>query len=240
MRLVLVFIALLMASFARAEVLTAFETPKGDVPAVSKESPVWIKCFECSTLKEKIIQKLKEAGYIVADRAGDAKTKVVIAVGVSVPDDGKAPRLYVDDVYGKGMGLIDPAIKGNEITGITSPFIGRGVAQIDAGSQYQGAKLTGSQTGGIVVAITEAFLTRFIHQKAADAVRTPGVVELSVRIDTDQVSKLGFGVIAAANTPETPDTLIDAALAKAIEGIVNGVPDVKPRKEQVKELTSAQ
>lgn len=222
--------ALLLSANAWAEVLTAYDTPKGPIQPLSKDAAIWVKCFSCEVLKERIVQRLKEAGYNVVAKPADAATRVVVAAGVSVSQDGKAPRLYADDVYGKGFASIPPAIKRNDLGEVNTPTVGKGILHLDAGAQYQGAKLTGSQTGGILVGLGTAFLTRLIHQSAADAARTPGVAELSVRIDTEQDKKLGFGVIAGANTPETPDTLLDSAIDAAIYGLINGIRDVKAAK----------
>ncbi|WP_303783180.1 hypothetical protein [Azovibrio restrictus] len=222
--------ALLLSANAWADVLTAYDTPKGSVQPLSKDATVWVKCFGCEVLKERIVQRLKDAGYSVVGKTAEAATRVVIAAGVSVPQDGKAPRLYADDAYGKGLAPIPPAIKRDDLAEANTPTVGKGVLHLDAGAQYQGAKLTGSQTGGILVGLGTALLTRLIHQSAADAARTPGVAELSVTIVTERDGRLGFGVTAAANTPETPDTLLDSAIDAAIVGLINGVQDVKAAK----------
>lgn len=157
-----------------------------------------------------------------------------------MPQDGKAPRLFGDEVYGKGLAAIPPALKRGEGFDVNTPAVGKGVLHLDAGHQSQGAQLTGSQTGGIVIGLGAALLTRLIHQSAADSARTPGVVELSVRIDTEQAAKMGFGVTAAATTSETPDSLLDAALDAAIHGLIHGVPDTKAAKSATGEGNNAQ
>lgn len=225
MRVVCALIALLVSMSTRAEVLTVFDTPVGAVPPVPKDAAVWVKCFGCKSLKGKLIQALTENGYTVVSNSSDATIKVVVAAGVSVPEGGKAPRLYADDVYGKGIQPISPAIK-SDIRDVSLPSVRHGILNIDAGATNEGMKLTGSRGGGILVALGVSALTRLIHQKQADAVRTPGVVEMGVTIYEDKTKK-GFDVIAAANTPETPDALLDAAVSAAVQGLINGVQDVK-------------
>lgn len=41
------------------------------------------------------------------------------------------------------------------------------------------------------------------------------------------------GGITAANTPDTPDVLLDGAIAAAIKGLINGVQEVKAIKEDI-------
>jgi hypothetical protein len=106
------FVAALLASASvNAEVFTAFETPVESTAPLQKDAAIWIKGFYSNVLKEKVGQGLKERGYKVVSDASDAEVRVVLAAGVSVPQEGKAPKLYADEVYGQGFAAIPPAVK---------------------------------------------------------------------------------------------------------------------------------
>ncbi|WP_333840942.1 hypothetical protein [Pelomicrobium sp.] len=80
MRILTAFMAVaLLSTSALAEVLTAIDTPKGAVTPLSKDASIWVKCFGCDVMKERVLQRLKEAGYAIVAKPADASTKVVIA-----------------------------------------------------------------------------------------------------------------------------------------------------------------
>lgn len=227
-------IALLMSTNIRAEVLSAYETPAGATAPVQKEAAVWVKCIGCDVIKDKLIQELQTNGYKVVTNTSDAAVRLVFSAGVSVPSNGKAPRLYADDVYGKGIPPIPPAVK--PPTGAIEPSppdTQRDILRLDPAAIQAGTMVTSSNSGTIGFAIGVNILLSMIERSMADAARTPGVAELSVVIadGVNQRQRQSFRVIAAANTPETPDALLDGAIAKAIEGLVQGVQEVKATKE---------
>jgi hypothetical protein len=232
MRLFLILIALLMSMTTRADVLTAYETPAGAIAPIQKDAAVWVKCIGCNVIKDKLIQELQANGYKVVTNASDAAVRIVFAAGVSVPSDGKAPRLFADDAYGKGIPPIPPAVK--SANGVIEPQPSspqRDILQLDSSVIQVGTMTTSSRSGAIGFAVgVNAFLS-MIERSMADAIRTPGVAELSVTIADGGNQRRGFRVLAAANTQETPDALLDGAIAKAIEGLVNGVQETKAAKE---------
>jgi hypothetical protein len=42
-----------MATDVHAEILSVYDTPKGAVESPVKDAAIWVKCFECSSIKEK-------------------------------------------------------------------------------------------------------------------------------------------------------------------------------------------
>lgn len=216
----------LLALQAQAEVVTGYKADH-DVQNLPKDAPIWFNCFSCGdALKNEVVRRLRENGFTLVDKRDDATFRVIFAVMASVPQGDKAPGLYGEEVYGKGLPAIPPAITG-DLAEVKTPGSPKGILNIDAGHVNEGMQITGSQAGGIAVGLIGAFLGRLVQQQIADRNRTPGVVELNVSI-IDKEWKVGqdwkgFKVMAAANTAETPDKLIDAAVDSAIAGLINGV-----------------
>jgi hypothetical protein len=211
----------------RAEVLTAYETPVGSTAPLPKDAAIWIKGISTAALKEKAIQELKGRGYKVVSDASDAEVRVVLAVAVSVPQEGKAPRLYADDVHGKGFAAIPPAVKVSRLSAdSSSPGPQRDPLRANSEGVLIGNAVSSSigQAAGVALGIN--LLLSWIESRKADAERTPGIAELNVSIFSADETK-NFRVISAADTAETPEALLDGALSMAIEGLVNGVQQVE-------------
>lgn len=224
-------LVLLTAAHARADVLVAFETPKGTVDPLPKGTPVWVKCFECQTLKGRIASALTKAGYEVVPSPTDTSTRVVFAVGVSVPRDGKAPRLSADDVYGKGFPSIPPALSNaSDLDKLTksqsSPQPQYNIASDGVVSMPVGY-VSGSVLVSLLLSVPERVLWHASYRNKLDAARIPGVAELLVTTVSSTGERRSFRVLAASTTSATPDVLIEAATAAAVEGLLNGVPDMK-------------
>jgi hypothetical protein len=220
MKKIIAAIFVFLSGTASASVITNYEAYE-DIQNISKDKKIWVGTFECDSLKEEIINKIIQKGYNVVEKKDDADVKLIFCIEISMPKGNKAPFFEADEVYGKGFPVIPPSIaeNSNDLSNIESPSASPG---IDAGHVREGVAITDSQAGGIVVGIVGSLLGRLVHQNIADNERAPGVVKMGVEIVTAKEKKR-FRVLGAANTPETPETLIDAVIDAGIQGIVDGV-----------------
>jgi hypothetical protein len=138
-----------------------------------------------------------------------------------MPIDGAVPRIPIDEVYGKGLPSIPPALPQKAATehfDSSASFL-----NLDAGAVTQGARLTGSSTGGVLIGAAVSLLSSWLHSKETDAKRSPGIARAVVRMHVKD-TRQGFSVIAAADTPETPDTLFDCVFDAITNALTSGVP----------------
>lgn len=226
-RLSVALIALLVPLLARAEIFVSFKPDKVDhIPPVAK-GPVKLRCVGCFQVRDNIKRKLEEAGYTIAD---DAPTEITIAAYISVPEDGRAPLEWIYEVYGKGLPPIPPAIKQQTDIAAPTPSGGGRQLQFDAGVMRELSGVTSSSAGAAGIAFGLNLLVDWFAKRQADAKRVPGIVKTSVHVKPHGEERKLFQVFTAANTPETPEALIDAAIDAAIHGLVNGVQEGKAEK----------
>jgi hypothetical protein len=229
----IVLIAALLASVSvRAEVFTAFKTPQGSTAPLQKDAAIWVKGYYSDVLKEKVARELRERGYKIVSDISDADVRVIVSAAVSVPQEGKAPKLYADDVYGKGVAAIPPAIRYSQLpadSSLSSPQ--RNPLQVNSEGVLIGNAVSSSVGQAMGVALGVNLFLSWIERRRADAERTPGVAELSIAIASAD-GRQDFLVISAADTAETPDALLDGAWTKAVEGLVNGVQQVEAASEK--------
>lgn len=221
MKRLFVFICMCMAiTTSHAEVVVSFDAPKGLVP-ITTDTKLWIKCFNCQAEKEWLKDRFTQHGYRVVDDSTDADLRIVFAAAVSVPKDGAAPFVSPDDIAGRQLPPIPPALKEgiNKEQHNGAPL---GALDLDAGSIREGAKLTGSVGGAIGIAAGVSLLTSWIQKSAADAARTPGVVRMSVRIEGKQ-HRQSINLLAASDTPESPEVLLNSSFAAALQALIKGL-----------------
>jgi hypothetical protein len=221
---------------AQAEVFVTVNTKNSDVAQIAKNTVIRVRARPA--VRERLERLLTDGGYTITQDKKEAQAEVAALLHISVPQDGKAPLVDAEEIYGKGIPAIPPAIKGDVSEASTTDPVR--AQTMESGVTHAGAKLTGSTSGGILLSAVIPAVANLFFENQADAKRTPGIASMRVFVRRDGKSQ-AFEVIAAANTPETPDTLLDSAMNAAVKGLINGVPAAKENsKSDNKEQTNAQ
>lgn len=191
------------------------------VPAMEGNRKVWVRCGNCESYVGYLQQQLVAAGHTIVETTDEADTRLVVHLEIAVPEDGRAPFVDAGDVFEKSSPTIPPPLtpEGGKIA--APEHVARGVLNLDGGHVAQGAQLTGSTGGGIVVALLGGFLFSALEKHAADKQRTPGLMRGFVRV-TEANRKYSFGYLGAASTEETPDGLARGALASLVKLLGTG------------------
>lgn len=221
-------IMLLSPLIAHSEVVSGFKIDDGEIMPLRKDCIVWIGCNKCGALKDVLSERLAKSGIRVVSSPGESTTRMLLAFKISVPQGDVNKLLFAEEVYGKGLPPITPALNGNEKINI--PY---SIAPIDAAHIHQGRQLTGSIAGGIAIGVLGSLFSEWMGDRAADTARTPGFVQVAVKV-ADTVERKGgtFTVLSVANTQETPDTLLEGAVDAVAGLLINGAQGAKSNKEQ--------
>ncbi|MEO1767664.1 hypothetical protein [Thiobacter aerophilum] len=229
LRSLLAFVAMVVIAPSHAEVLTVYHGVHENIQSLSKKGAVWVKCPVCNdAMYNRLTQGLMKNGYVVVDKKASAQSTLVLESGITIPKDGKASYVYSNEAYGVGLPPIAPAIKAqsdlsSKDVNKTSP---RGLSAGETSNLLQAANSFGGVSSygeGVVVAIVGNIIASIIGKAIDDGKRVPGVANAHVRVFADDHNKRAFTVISAANTPETPEALIDAAMDAVLDGLVNGI-----------------
>jgi len=191
-----------------------------NTPPLNNARKIFIVCGYCKTYEPSITEMLRASGYAVVERAGDSDVQVALSASIHVPKNGEIKRLDADDITEEYATPI-PARLNNGVQN-TNRYARRSVLDMDAGVVSQGSQLTGSTTGGIVIGLVGALFGGLFDQHAAEARQVPGVATAFVEVTLPDHS-YGFSLNAAADTPETPDSIVRAAFARAIELLASGI-----------------
>lgn len=189
------------------------------VPSLSKNAKVWMKCRWCGPYEQEVGALLRAKGYTLVESTSDAEVRVIVAGRIGIPQGDTTPEVSVEDVVGKVYDPLPPAIPDDNAK-VSSWNPNKGPLNMDAGHIHSGAQLTGSAGGGITVGIFGAMVGRFVQQRAADKARTPGVAFVNVRVvgKTDY----GFTTAGAADTRETPEAILRKTTETAIQVLAEG------------------
>lgn len=213
---------------SHAGVLTAYDELRENIQPLPKDGAVWVKCRGCNdAMRSRLIQGLMKNGYAIVDEKASSKYTLVLGIGVTIPGDGKTRYVYAEEAYGAGIPPIAPAIKAlpDLSNRATNQDYSGGLSAAETSNLLQASHTFGgvnSYGGGVGVAIVGNILASIVGKNINDAKRIPGVANTGISIVAN--GKNGsFTVIAAANTPETPEALIDASIDAAVQGIVNGI-----------------
>jgi hypothetical protein len=205
------------------------------VPPLSTNVKVWMKCRWCESYEQEVGALLRGKGYTLVERTSDADVRVIVAGRIGIPRGDSTPEEMIDEVFGQPHGPLPPAIPDDNAK-ISSTNPSKGPFDMDAGHIRSGAQLTGSAGGGIAVGIFGAIVSRFVQQRAADKERTPGVALVGVRVVGR--TTYSFTMAGAADTRETPEAILRKTTEKAIQVLAEGgqvVTGVKELRGGVKE-----
>jgi hypothetical protein len=231
---------LLTASNAQSEVFIAIRGANLDgkrmasFPAMEGNRKVWVRCDNCEPFLGFLQQQLAAAGHTIVETTDEADTRVFLYLEIAVPDDGRVPLVDAETVFEKPLAAIPPALtpEGGKIA--APGHVARGIFNLDGGHVTQGAQLTGSTGGGIVVALLGGFLISALEKGEADKQRTPGLMQGFVRVrETDR--KYSFGYFGAADTEETPDGLVRGAIATLVKLLGTGGEVAEPNAQKGKD-----
>ncbi|MDO9227353.1 MAG: hypothetical protein Q8M09_11880 [Pseudomonadota bacterium] len=197
-----------------------------NIPPMSNAQKVFVVCRYCKPYEPSIKEKIKEAGYAVVEEEGNAVAKVVFSASIYVNKNGNAKRLDAEDITDEYAAQIPPVL--DKRRHVMDSGAKRSMLDMDAGVIHQGSQLTGSGTGGIVIGLLGALVGGLIDQSVIDTKRVAGVADVFVEVAIPGSNYL-LALNAAADTPETPDAIVRAAFARAVELLVSGVaPQPKP------------
>jgi hypothetical protein len=218
---------LLMAGNAHSEVLIGLRGANlngkktASVPALEGNRKVWVRCGNCESFAGYLQQQLVAAGPTIVETTDEADTRLIVHLEIAVPEDGRAPFVDAGNLFEKSSPVIPPPLtpEGGRIA--APEHVARGIFNLDGGHVAQGAQLTGSTGGGIVVALLGGFLFSALEKQEADKQRTPGIMRGFVRV-TEANRKHSFGYLGAASTEETPDGLARGALASLVKLLGTG------------------
>ena len=191
-----------------------------NTPPLNNARKIFIECGYCKAYEPTIREMLRASGYTVVERETDADTRVVLSASIHVPKNGEIKRLDADDITDEYASPI-PAALYNGIQN-NNRNARRSVLDMDAGVVSQGSQLTGSTTGGIIIGLVGALVGGLFDRQAAEARQDPGVATAFVEVTLPDHS-YGFSLKAAADTPETPDSIVRAAFARAVELLASGI-----------------
>jgi hypothetical protein len=189
-------------------------------PPVNNARKIFIECGYCKMYEPSIKEMLRASGYTVVEREGDTDARVVLSASIHVPKNGEIKRLDADDITDEYATPIPAAL--NYGVQNNNRNARRSVLDMDGGVVSQGSLLTGSTTGGIVIGLVGALVGGLFDRQAAEARQLPGVATAFVEVTLPDHS-YGFSLKAAADTPETPDSIVRAAFARAVELLVSGI-----------------
>jgi hypothetical protein len=191
-----------------------------NMPPLNNTRKIIIRCGYCKVYEPSIKETLRASGYTVVEKETDADTRVVLSASIHVPKNGEIKRLDADDITDEYATPIPVAL--NNVVQNTNRNARRSVLDMDAGVVSQGSQLTGSTTGGIVIGLVGAWVGGLFDRQAAEARQVPGVATAIVEVTLPD-HNYGFTLKAAADTPETPDSIVRAAFARAVELLASGI-----------------
>lgn len=191
-----------------------------NTPPLNNTRKIFIECGYCKTYALSIRDMLRASGYTVVAKETDADARVVLSASIHVPKNGEIKRLDADDITDEYATPIPPALNNGDQNNNRNAR--RSVLDMDAGVVSQGSQLTGSTTGGIVIGLVGALVGGLFDQHVAEARQLPGVAAAFVEV-TFPDHNYGFSLRATADTPETPDSIMRAAFARAVELLASGI-----------------
>lgn len=195
-----------------------------NIPSIDVSNKVWVKCRGCGRYEPVIKEMLRVSGVTVVETTGEADTRLVFLSTVNVPKDGRVSEMAAEEISDAYAATIPAALSkgaGSKSHGGSTPGA-RGILDTDAGAISQGASLTGGSVGGFLIGMLGAFGGRLLDQHAADAKRVPGMADTSVRVVSSGANYF-FALKAAADSPETPDSIVRASFARAVEILMSGL-----------------
>jgi hypothetical protein len=236
----------LYAAGANAEVITAVTTGEAIRP-VPKEVKVAVQDFQSVEGRSALMERLRREGFNVIMSVRDADYRVgTMRVGLVVMVDGKKTEINLDNKdEHKGLS-VPPAIQ--SATSVASSTqtgdVGRkrGALDMDAGVISQGAAMTGSGAGGLVVGVIGALIGMAVdgmvqNKKADDLPAGVAVLRGSLSHGKGKEAKAVDVVIAAASDVETtPDVLFNAVIDRYARLVADGH---EPRPQQSADTASA-
>jgi hypothetical protein len=191
-----------------------------NTPPLNNARKIFIECGYCKTFEPTIKAMLRASGYTVVESEADADARVVLSASIHVPKNGEIKRLDADDITDEYATPISAALNNGGQNNNRNAR--RSVLDMDAGVVSQGSQLTGSTTGGIIIGLVGAWVGGLFDRQAAEARQVPGVATAIVEVTLPDHS-YGFTLKAAADSPETPDSIVRAAFARAVELLASGI-----------------
>lgn len=242
-------LAVIFAAHANAEVVTRVTTGEAIRP-VPKEVKITAMDHQSIEGRTAMRDRLHMNGYDIAKSVFDAEYRIVIMkAGLAATIDGKK-RLLDPSNLDEYKGLpIPPALSAATALDV-APGTGeagrqRGVLDVDAGVITQGAALTGSGAGGLVVGVIGALVGMAVdgmaQNKAAEDM-PEGVAVLKGRISRGrgkEATAVDVVIVAASDTETTPEALFSAIFDRYAKLVAEGY-EPQPETPEAPSATVAQ